>query len=305
MIDHPSVSPWMLHDGESVRASALRLRQIASTVGGTEITVRDTLGAAATTLGWRGQITDRAAESSETTRTMLTRLADGCEAAGIALLELASTMAWHGPRLVQLLQTGVVDPLPRIGLPVDPPVVLPSLPEGMEHTLPVGGESRELAGLRPVVGSGSIDGLEHTLPIERDPVDGGFRQVGLDPDREVLQHVEALELADKHCHDRLVAVREDLMGMAPRGTDPDFLRSLLPREAWIHLMRAGLVPLRPKDRGFEHTPGFPVNGRGPVTIPVPPGLRTQPGEHVTPDGPVLTRPTPKGYESTQPVIDTV
>lgn len=305
MIDHPSVSPWMLHDGDSVRAGALRLRQIASTVGGSEITVRDTLGAAATTLGWRGQITDRAAESSEATRTLLTRLADGCEAAGIALLELASTMAWHGPRLVELLQNGVVDPLPRIGLPEYPRIALPALPAGMEHTLPVEGESRALDGLRPVGGRGSIDGMEHTLPVERDPVDGGFRQVGLDPDREVLQHVEALELADKHCHDRLVAVREDLMGMAPRGTDPEFLRSLLPREAWIHLMRAGLVPLRPRHPGLEHTPGFPGEGRGPVTIPVPPGLRTQPGEHVTPDEPVLTRPAPKGYESTQPVIDAI
>lgn len=310
MMDHPEVSPWMLHDGEAVRTAGERLREVARLLGGVEVTVGSTLGSAAASLGWEGQITDRAEETAERTRSLVTRLADGCEAAGTALLELAGAMSWHGPRLVELLQGGAGDPTPRFGLPVEPRFGLPveprfgspggpgpgpgiGLPVEPGHGLP--GQPRIGLPVEPrhPDGGAVADGMRHITPIG-DPIP--FLP---DQDLRIREHVEDLELADRRCHDRLVQVRADLDALAPPGTDPHYLRSVLPPGAWRRLREVGIVPApdptpRPTpgptpvptpDPGgrMRHTPGFRTHGpgdrfTGPVTLdPADPHMEHTPG----------------------------
>lgn len=268
MSHHPLVSPWMLHEGSGVRGTAERLRELARLLGGVEASIGATLGSAATALGWEGQVTHRADEASTTTRTMLTRLADGCEAAGTALMELAGAMSWHGPRLVELLNDGSGPGLtPRFGSPGGPGPIFGAEPRDPVIGLPV----------QPVDGAGHAGGSSMMASTGQPDAPGltvgPWREVLPIDDRErlILQHVEDLEMHDQRCHDRLHRIRDDLDAMFPHGTDPQFLRSLVPSEVWRQLVAAGVIrhtlPIRGDDRRLIVRPVI-----GPIrhTLPIRP-----------------------------------
>ena len=192
--------------------------ELARLLGGVEVTVSSTLGSAVTALGWQGQITDRADEASRTTRTMLTRLADCCQAAGTALLELAGAMSWHGPRLTELI-AGDGGTTPRFGSPGG--LIFGAEPRDPVIGLPVepgtGTSTMARMGQPDAGGSLSVQPWRETLPVD-------------DRERLIQQHVEDLEVHDQRCHDRLAHLRDDLESMFPHGITPQFLRSLLPSE---------------------------------------------------------------------------
>ncbi|WP_131103217.1 hypothetical protein [Ornithinimicrobium sufpigmenti] len=228
---HPLVSPWMLHDGAGVRATGDRLRELAALLGRVEVTVASTLGSAVTALGWQGQVTDRAEEAASTTRTMLTRLADCCEAAGSALLELSAAMSWHGPRLVELLAEGPDDsgPGPRLGSPGGPTPIFGADPRDPVVGLPVQPGDSAGAGLPSGLGGPAVEPWRELLPVDDDR------------ERLIRQHVDDLEAQDQRCHDRLAHVRDDLEAMFPHGTAPEFLRSLVPSQVWRELVASGII----------------------------------------------------------------
>ncbi|QFG67397.1 hypothetical protein [Ornithinimicrobium pratense] len=260
MTTHPLVSPWMLHDGAGVRAAGERLRELAGLLGGVEVTVASTLGSPVTALGWQGQVTDRAEEASSTARTMLTRLADCCDAAGTALLELAAAMAWHGPRLVELLSDGG-GPGPRFGSPGGPGPIFGAEPRDPSIGLP--GQPGDPAGasLQSGVGSLTVEPWREVLPVD-------------DRERLVRQHVDDLEVQDQRCHDRLAQVRDDLEAMFPHGTSPEFLRSLVPSQVWRELAAGGIIrhtlPIR-----SDRNPVVDPRRVGPIrhTLPIRSELR--------------------------------
>lgn len=305
MGDHPAVSPWMLNDGEAVRAAGERLRDVARLLGDVEVTVGSTLGSAATALGWEGQMTRRAEETTERTRTLLTRLAEGCERAGTTLLELAGAMSWHGPRLADLLRGAVVDPAPRFGLPVEPRFGSPGEPRiglPVEPRFGSPGEPRIGLPVQPRLADGGgpvpVPGMGHITPIG--PMTPLLPQ---DRDQQILLHVEDLDVADRRCHDRLLQIRAELDGMVPHGTDPDYLRSLLPRGAWRLLLEAGIVPVREPGGQMRHTPGFRTGGPE-LHLEPDPALPRTPGMP-SPTDPVTELPRTPGTPSpTDPISPT-
>lgn len=269
MNHHPLVSPWMLNEGGGVRATAERLRELARLLVGVEGTIRSTLGSAVTALGWQGQITDRADEAAVTARTMLTRLADCCEAAGSALLELGGAMSWHGPRLTELLADD--GGMPRFGSPGEP---TPRFGSPGELTPRLGVEPRDpVIGLpvQPVESGGGTMATGGPEGVGSLTVEPGRQVFPVVEDRErlILQHVEDLQVHDQRCHDRLTHLRDELESMFPHGITPQFLRSLVPSEVWRQLVAAGVVqPVLPiqRDRGFL----IPPRLIGPIrrTLPV-------------------------------------
>lgn len=113
--------------------------------------------------------------------------------------------------------------------------------------------------------------------------------------------MEDLDLADRRCHDRLLQIRAELDGMVPHGTDPDYLRSLLPRGAWRLLLEAGIVPVREPGGQMRHTPGFRTGGPELHLVPDPALPRT-PGTP-SPTDPVVEPPRTPGMPSpTDPVV---
>lgn len=270
MLQHPLVSPWMLNEGHAVRATGERLREMAQLLGGIEVTVGNTLGATATALGWEGQITARADEAAVTTRTMLARLAECCDAAGTTLLELAGGMSWHGPQLVQLLQDGTGGGVPRFGfgVPGEPPTFSPD-PQHPVIGLPV----------QPIESVGDSGGGDvGSLTADRAsqpglPVEPGMGVLPIDQrERLIQQHRDDLDMYDQRCHDRLQLIRGDIEALFPRGTDPEFLRSLVPSDVWKRLIEAGIVqPITPIQRPPRTLPiiGPPIYR----TLPVRPELR--------------------------------
>lgn len=289
MSHHPLVSPWMLNEGSGVRATAERLRELARLLGGVEVTVRSTLGSAVTALGWQGQVTDRADEASTTARTMLTVLADCCEAAGTALLELAGAMSWHGPRLTGLLaDDGAATP--RFGSPGGPAPIVGAEPRDPVIGLPVqpvtGNGMPAPAGRPDAVGGLTVEPWRETLPVD-------------DRERLIRQHVEDLELHDQRCHDRLAHLRDDLKAMFPQGITPQFLRSLVPSHVWRRLVASGVVgPLLPirGDRGSVVRP----REVGPIRHTLPIRRELYPG-CVRVIGPPVHRLLPVHEERTLPV----
>lgn len=238
MTTHPLVSPWMLHDGAGVRATGERLRGLAGLLARVEVTVASTLGSAVSALGWQGQVTDRAEDASCSTRTMLTRLADGCDAAGTALLELSAAMAWHGPVLVELLSDGA-GAGPRFGSPGSP-----GLPVQPGDSAGTGLESGVTTSSGGPDGAGSltVQPWREVLPVD-------------DRERLIRQHVDDLEVQDQRCHDRLAHVRDELETMFPHGTAPGFLRSLVPSQVWRELVAGGII---------RHT--LPIRGDRPAVL---------------------------------------
>ena len=269
MTAHPLVSPWMLHDGAGVRATGERLRELAGLLARVEITVASTLGSAATALSWQGQITDRAEEASGITRTMLTRLADCCEAAGAALLELAAAMSWHGPGLVELLSDGR-GPGPRFGSPGGPGPIFGAEPRDPVIGLPVqprdpaGGlqsHATTPAGGPDGAGSLTVEPWRKILPLD-------------DRERLIRQHVDDLEVQDQRCHDRLAHLRDELEAMFPHGTAPEFLRSLVPSQVWRELVAGGIIRHTLPIRG-DRPPVLDPRQVGPIrhTLPIRRELR--------------------------------
>lgn len=113
--------------------------------------------------------------------------------------------------------------------------------------------------------------------------------------------MEDLDLADRRCHDRLLQIRAELDGMVPHGTDPDYLRSLLPRGAWRLLLEAGIVPVREPGGQMRHTPGFRTGGPE-LHLEPDPALPRTPGTP-SPTDPVVEPPRTPGMPSpTDPVV---
>lgn len=100
--DHLGIWSWMVNDGDDVRAAGTRLQHTASVLGRQEDRLRTTLGSASSALGWKGQIVDRADQPSSTAQTQLARYAEGLQAAGTALRDLASAMGSNAPQLRQV-----------------------------------------------------------------------------------------------------------------------------------------------------------------------------------------------------------
>lgn len=190
--DHLGIWTWMVNDGGELTAAGRRLKDTATMLGQQEERLRTTLGSASTALGWEGQIVDRADQPSSTAQSQLARFAEDLQAAGTALQDLGGAMDTHAPELRQVRADWDA-------LQSDPP-------------------------MRQGAAPGGGDGLR----VDR---------VALREAEEVLhqraaQHTEALSDADGTCRDLLAAAVESVRGLVPLGTSPDFLRSLIPSEAY-------------------------------------------------------------------------
>lgn len=87
---------------EPVAGAGRALSGVAELVGTETAILRATVGSAAQALGWQGQVTDRAAETSSASRSVLATLREDLHAASQALGSLASDLSTHGATLRSL-----------------------------------------------------------------------------------------------------------------------------------------------------------------------------------------------------------
>lgn len=97
-----TIHGWMLKDGTDVAAAGRRLQTLGRTLATAETDLNTHLADAGSSLGWEGQLVDRAYDVHAPGASLLRRFSEDSTAAGSALVSLGDLMDGHGPVLRQV-----------------------------------------------------------------------------------------------------------------------------------------------------------------------------------------------------------
>ena len=211
------IDPWMVSDADPVRAAGESLKGAADLVSQERATVRTTLGEAATALGWEGQLTDRAQETSSGSEDAFRTLEEDLDAGGQALAALARELSLHGATLRSIQA-----------------------------------EWDQLQGDRPTT---EVRG-DHGEQVEVVDYTELRRQEQVLRDRAQAP-MEDLRTADRICHDSLAAVEASLRALVPHGSSSTFTRSLVPTGAWGVFQEQGVVDSATEEGFLQDLPEPP------------------------------------------------
>lgn len=211
------IDPWMVSDADPVRAAGESLKGAADLVSQERATVRTTLGEAATALGWEGQLTDRAQETSSGSEDAFRTLEEDLDAGGQALAALARELSLHGATLRSIQA-----------------------------------EWDQLQGDRPTT---EVRG-DHGEQVEVVDYTELRRQEQVLRDRAQAP-MEDLRTADRVCHDSLAAVEASLRALVPHGSSSTFTRSLVPTGAWGVFQEQGVVDSATEEGFLQDLPEPP------------------------------------------------